>query len=151
MNSSNNEKEVILKIKESELNEWESSLSKREKSLYLRKIKLKKKGIYLNVQRIIARFWLVSFLLMFVFAILPKPEYKSMPDVQNISPSVVEKPIDVYVDTPLDKCVDKGVAYFQDIGSYPILKAYPEAGRNSYEVVRERCMRSLYAFGNISD
>lgn len=43
-------------------------------------------------------------------------------------------------------CVDRGVKYFMEIGSYPRLKAYPEAGRLAEDVARERCRRSLLAF-----
>ena len=46
-----------------------------------------------------------------------------------------------------DACVDRGVKYFRDIGSYPRLKAYPEAGRLAEDVARERCRRTLTAFG----
>jgi hypothetical protein len=42
-------------------------------------------------------------------------------------------------------CADKGVKYFQDIGSWPTLSD----GRNAADVVAERCARAPYAFDNL--
>lgn len=44
-------------------------------------------------------------------------------------------------------CVEKGVAYFKEIGSYPRLKAGDDAGRSAREVADERCGRTKGAFG----
>jgi len=46
----------------------------------------------------------------------------------------------------IDACVDRGIAYFQEIGSYPTLSAYPNEGRRAEEVARERCRRNNRAF-----
>ncbi|WP_286383410.1 MULTISPECIES: hypothetical protein [unclassified Acinetobacter] len=43
------------------------------------------------------------------------------------------------------KCVENGVQYFKDIGSYPRLSD----GKHAENVVRERCNRSSVAFGSI--
>ncbi|WP_164155282.1 hypothetical protein [Sandarakinorhabdus rubra] len=45
-------------------------------------------------------------------------------------------------------CVQRGVEYFKEIGSYPTLRAPPEAGRAAETVAEERCKRSLSAFGS---
>jgi hypothetical protein len=39
-------------------------------------------------------------------------------------------------------CVDRGITYFREIGSYPTLSD----GRNAESVVRERCGRTATAF-----
>lgn len=43
-------------------------------------------------------------------------------------------------------CIERGVAYFKDIGSYPTLTSAPNAGRSADDVARERCARSATAF-----
>ncbi|RFC81424.1 hypothetical protein C9E89_021965 [Acinetobacter sichuanensis] len=43
------------------------------------------------------------------------------------------------------QCVENGVQYFKDIGSYPKLSD----GKHAENVVRERCNRSSVAFGSI--
>lgn len=45
--------------------------------------------------------------------------------------------------TPYDQCVENGVEYFKEIQSYPKLSD----GRDSENVARDRCRRSLQAFG----
>jgi hypothetical protein len=45
------------------------------------------------------------------------------------------------------ECVQRGIAYFREIGSWPTLMAPPNRGRSAAEVVAERCNRSLMAFG----
>ncbi|WP_423907773.1 hypothetical protein [Candidatus Spongiihabitans sp.] len=45
-----------------------------------------------------------------------------------------------------DSCVNKGVAYFKEIGSYPTLHTYPNTGRHAKTVATERCRRSIIAF-----
>lgn len=44
-------------------------------------------------------------------------------------------------------CVEKGIAYFKEMGSYPTLQAAPNKGRNAEDVARERCQRTPTAFG----
>jgi hypothetical protein len=43
-------------------------------------------------------------------------------------------------------CVARGVAYFQEIGSYPTLSSAPNAGRLAEDVAAERCSRTTTAF-----
>lgn len=43
-------------------------------------------------------------------------------------------------------CVDKGVLYFREIGSYPYLTQAPNQGRRAEDVAAERCERSTKAF-----
>lgn len=43
-------------------------------------------------------------------------------------------------------CVEKGIQYFKDIGSYPTLSSAPNAGRLADEVALERCRRTVTAF-----
>lgn len=43
-------------------------------------------------------------------------------------------------------CIYKGVAYYKEIGSYPYLQSYPNAGRAVEDVVAERCANSPTAF-----
>jgi len=46
----------------------------------------------------------------------------------------------------VDACVERGVQYFKDIGSYPTLSSPPNKGRSAEEVARERCNRTTTAF-----
>ncbi len=46
----------------------------------------------------------------------------------------------------LENCVAKGIAYFKEIGSYPVLKSAPDTGRTAESVARERCSRTTTAF-----
>lgn len=41
-----------------------------------------------------------------------------------------------------DACVDRGIAYYQEIGSWPTLSD----NRDALEVVRDRCNRTSTAF-----
>lgn len=43
-------------------------------------------------------------------------------------------------------CVDRGVAYFKEIGSYPTLTSPPNSGRSAEDVASERCNRTTTAF-----
>lgn len=43
-------------------------------------------------------------------------------------------------------CVDRGVKYFKDIGSYPTLSSPPDAGRSAEDVAAERCNSTTTAF-----
>lgn len=43
-------------------------------------------------------------------------------------------------------CVDRGVKYFKDIGSYPTLSSPPNGGRSAEDVATERCNRTTTAF-----
>lgn len=45
-----------------------------------------------------------------------------------------------------DACISRGIAYFKEIGSYPVLLSPPNAGRSAEEVARERCGRTRTAF-----
>lgn len=49
-------------------------------------------------------------------------------------------------DPQVDACVQRGVFYFKDVGSYPTLKSAPNAGRRAEDVARERCNRGTTAF-----
>ena len=46
-------------------------------------------------------------------------------------------------------CMYKGVAYYKEIGSYPYLQSYPNAGRAVEDVVAERCETSPDAFDGL--
>lgn len=46
----------------------------------------------------------------------------------------------------VNACVERGVEYFKDIGSYPTLSSAPNKGRDAEEVARERCNRTTTAF-----
>lgn len=46
----------------------------------------------------------------------------------------------------VDACVERGVAYYKEIGSYPTLKSPPSAGRLAVDVAKEKCERTLTAF-----
>lgn len=46
----------------------------------------------------------------------------------------------------VEKCTERGVAYFKEIGSYPTLTSAPNAGRAAEDVAMERCQRTLTAF-----
>lgn len=54
---------------------------------------------------------------------------------------------EMMVEPRIRACVNKGIAYFKDIGSYPKLYSYPDAGRRAEDVAIERCRRSTSAFG----
>jgi len=45
-----------------------------------------------------------------------------------------------------EACVEKGVAYFMEIGAYPTLNSEPNKGRRAEDVARERCRRTTTAF-----
>ena len=47
---------------------------------------------------------------------------------------------------PVATCVERGVAYFEKIGSYPALREPPNEGRSAKEVAQERCQRSVASF-----
>ena len=49
-------------------------------------------------------------------------------------------------DPAVEACIGRGVAYFKEIGSYPILKSAPNTGRSADDVARERCSRTVTAF-----
>ena len=46
----------------------------------------------------------------------------------------------------VEACVQRGVAYFKEIGSYPTLLAEPNIGRSAESVAIERCNRTTGAF-----
>lgn len=50
------------------------------------------------------------------------------------------------VDDSVASCVERGVAYFKEIGSYPTLKSAPNAGKSADDVALERCVRATTAF-----
>lgn len=147
MNLPNSEKEVALKIKETQLNEWESRLTEREKSLNGRKNNLNNKETNLIIKRNAPKFALIASILLFILYITPKPEFKPEPEHR---PEISSQDISNYIvheERPAQSCVAKGIAYFKEIGSYPTLRSYPEAGRSADEVASERCSRSELAFG----
>jgi hypothetical protein len=49
-------------------------------------------------------------------------------------------------DSEVEACVERGVQYFKDIGSYPTLSSPPNKGRSAEVVARERCNRTTTAF-----
>jgi hypothetical protein len=49
-------------------------------------------------------------------------------------------------DAAFSACVDRGVAYYKEIGSYPPLKTAPNAGKAAEDVARGMCERSPIAF-----
>lgn len=44
------------------------------------------------------------------------------------------------------ECVQRGIAWFKEIGSYPRLTAPPHRGRDAMDVAIERCGRTIGAF-----
>jgi hypothetical protein len=46
----------------------------------------------------------------------------------------------------IEACTSRGIAYFKEVGSYPVLHYPPEAGRSAEEVAKERCNRTTTAF-----
>ena len=48
--------------------------------------------------------------------------------------------------SPVSACVQRGIAYFKEIGAYPALKMPPNAGRAAEVVATERCNRTTTAF-----
>lgn len=52
----------------------------------------------------------------------------------------------VAAQSPVAACIERGVAYFKEIGSYPALKMAPNAGRSAEVVATERCNRTTTAF-----
>lgn len=49
-------------------------------------------------------------------------------------------------ENPVAACVQRGVAYFESIGSYPALKEPPNTGKAAIDVARERCQKAVTAF-----
>jgi hypothetical protein len=49
-------------------------------------------------------------------------------------------------DAEITHCVDNGIAYFKEIGSYPTLNSAPNKGRSAVDVAFERCRRGVHAF-----
>lgn len=64
---------------------------------------------------------------------IPSEDLHSTKDLSSISMSV-------------NACVNRGIAYFREIGSYPTLGSAPNAGRRAEDVARERCNRTTLAF-----
>jgi hypothetical protein len=48
--------------------------------------------------------------------------------------------------TTVAECVELGVAYYKEIGSWPRLTAPPNRGRDARQVAAERCNRTVGAF-----
>jgi hypothetical protein len=46
----------------------------------------------------------------------------------------------------IEACVERGIAYFKEIGSYPTLTSSVYEGRSADEEARERCVRTTTAF-----
>jgi hypothetical protein len=51
-----------------------------------------------------------------------------------------------HANADVEKCVARGIAYFKEIGSYPMLHTHPNKGRRAEVVARERCNRTTTAF-----
>jgi hypothetical protein len=49
-------------------------------------------------------------------------------------------------DPAVEACVERGIAYFKEIGSYPTLKSSIAKGQRAIDVARERCNRTTTAF-----
>ncbi|UZO99342.1 hypothetical protein RMHFA_05564 (plasmid) [Roseomonas mucosa] len=47
-------------------------------------------------------------------------------------------------------CVERGVAWFKEIGSWPRLTAPPNKGRSAVDVAVERCRRTVGAFNGMT-
>ena len=47
---------------------------------------------------------------------------------------------------PVLECVQRGIAYFKQIGSYPVLHAEPNVGKAAEEVALDRYRRTTTAF-----
>lgn len=86
----------------------------------------------LNWGPVIGLFILVSMFSIFVFK-----NFKSQ-NQQNYSNDHSSK--------QLQACINRGIAYFQEIGSYPTLKTPPHEGDLAENVARERCNRTTTAF-----
>ena len=48
--------------------------------------------------------------------------------------------------TTVDTCVENGIAYYKEIGSYPTLTSADFSGRRAEDVAAEKCSRSQLAF-----
>lgn len=48
--------------------------------------------------------------------------------------------------TAVDTCVENGIAYYKEVGSYPTLTSAGFAGRRAEDVAAEKCSRSQLAF-----
>lgn len=46
----------------------------------------------------------------------------------------------------VDACVENGIAYYKEIGSYPTLTSAGLAGQRAEDVAAEKCSRSQLAF-----
>lgn len=46
----------------------------------------------------------------------------------------------------VSSCVENGIAYYKEIGSYPTLTSAGMEGRRAEEVAAEKCSRSTLAF-----
>jgi len=46
----------------------------------------------------------------------------------------------------VDACVDRGVIYFKETGSFPTLSSAGNEGKYAADVARERCNRTTTAF-----
>lgn len=57
--------------------------------------------------------------------------------------AVITRPV---VNAKVEACIVRGVEYFKEIDSFPILHSEPNAGRHARDVARERCERTITAF-----
>lgn len=48
--------------------------------------------------------------------------------------------------TAQDACIENGIAYYKEIGSYPTLTSAGMEGRRAEDVAAEKCARSIQAF-----
>lgn len=45
-----------------------------------------------------------------------------------------------------EACINRGIAYYKEIGSYPTLKSEPNKGKSARAVATDRCTRTTTAF-----
>lgn len=65
------------------------------------------------------------------------------PTPSEYRPLIKEAPS---VSMSVSECINRGITYFKEIGSYPTLGSSPNAGRSAEDVARERCGRTTSAF-----
>ena len=95
-----------------------------------------------------ALFLLVSFALATPFAAAANTAIPVDPAIASASPATPPAKYAAATDrkSELGHCVERGVSYYKEIGSYPTLTAAPNTGRDADTVVLERCRRSFRAF-----
>lgn len=66
--------------------------------------------------------------------------------VDYLCPDTDRTPERAVAEQETDRCIEHGLAYFQEIGSWPVLQMPPDKGRSAAEVAEERCRRTTTAF-----